>query len=81
MGYQNVDDYITPPDRQPQPQPDPMKEATLEAIKVDTAVKQGELEVKRMKAETDANEAKMDAKFKMAELAMENEQERSVKLG
>lgn len=81
MGYQNVDDYITPPDRQPQPQPDPMKEATLEAIRVDTAVKQGELEVKRMKAETDANEAKMDAKFKMAELAMENEQERSVKLG
>ena len=81
MGYQNVDDYITPPDRQPQPQPDPMQEATLEAIKVDTAVKQGELEVKKMKAETDANEAKMDAKFKMAELAMENEQERSVKLG
>ena len=72
---------ITPPDRQPQPQPDPMQEATLEAIKVDTAVKQGELEVKKMKAETDANEAKMDAKFKMAELAMENEQERSVKLG
>ncbi len=81
MGYQNVDDYITPPDRRPQPQPDPMQEATLEAIRVDTAVKQGELEVKRMKAETDANEAKMDAKFKMAELAMENEQERSVKLG
>ena len=81
MGYQNVDDYITPPDRQPQPQPDPMQEATLEAIKVDTAVKQGELEVKKMKAENEVNETKMDAKFKMAELAMENEQERSVKLG
>jgi len=81
MGYQNVDDYITPPDRQPQPQPDPMQEATLEAIKVDTAVKQGELDVKKMKAENEVNETKMDAKFKMAELAMENEQERSVKLG
>ena len=34
-----------------------------------------------MKAENVVNETKMDAKFKMAELAMENEQERSVKLG
>ena len=81
MGYQNVNDFLTPPQEQAPPQPDPMQDATLEAIKVDTQVKQGELAVKQMKAENEVNETKMDAKFKMAELNMELETGDQVKIG
>ncbi len=81
MGYQEVDKFITPPQEQPQPEPDPMQEATLEAIKVDTQVKQGELKVKEDKVELDREEAKMDAKFKMAELSVEIETGRPMKIG
>ncbi len=80
MGYQQVEDFLTPPDKQ-QPQPDPMQEATVEAIKVDTQVKQGELKVKQDKVELDREEAKMDAKFKMAELSVEVETGRPMKIG
>ena len=80
MGYQQVEDFLTPPEKQ-QPQPDPMQEATVEAIKVDTQVKQGELKVKQDKVELDREEAKMDAKFKMAELATELETGQPMKIG
>jgi hypothetical protein len=81
MGYQNVNDYITPPEGQQPPQPDPMQQAALKAMEVEDQVKQGELEVKRMKAENEVNETKMDAKFKMAELKMESDEGRAVKIG
>jgi len=82
MGYQNVTDYITPPEQQPPPPPpDPMIEAQLEAVKVDTAVKQGELKVKEQKAETELMDVKMDNKFKLAELAAELETGRPMKIG
>ena len=80
MGYQQVEDFLTPPEKQQQ-QPDPMQEATVEAIKVDTQVKQGELKVKQDKVELDREEAKMDAKFKMAELATELETGQPMKIG
>ncbi len=80
MGYQEVDKFITPPQEQ-QPKPDPMNEATVEAIKIDSQVKQGELKVKQDKVELDREEAKMDAKFKMAELANEMETGRPMKIG
>ena len=80
MGYQQVEDFLTPPEKQ-QPQTDPMQEATVEAIKVDTQVKQGELKVKQDKVELDREEAKMDAKFKMAELATELETGQPMKIG
>ena len=82
MGYQNVTDFITPPQEQPPPPPpDPMIEAQLVAVKVDTAVKQGELEVKQKKAETELMDVKMDNKFKLAELAAELETGRPMKIG
>ena len=80
MGYQQVEDFLTPPDKQQQ-QPDPMNEATVEAIKVDTQVKQGELKVKEGKLELDRQVEKMDAKYKMAELSMEVETGKQVKIG
>jgi len=80
MGYQQVDDFLTPPDKQEQ-KPDEMQAATVEAIKVDTQVKQGELKVKQDKVELDRQEAKMDQKFKMAELATELETGQPMKIG
>jgi hypothetical protein len=81
MGYQNVNDYLTPPQMQQPPPPDPMQEAQLQALNVDTAVKQGELEVKKMKVQNEINETRMESKFKMAELAIEDKQKRAVKIG
>ncbi|MBT3737367.1 MAG: hypothetical protein HOG25_22190 [Gammaproteobacteria bacterium] len=80
MGYQQVDDFLTPPDKQEQ-KTDEMQAATVEAIKVDTQVKQGELKVKQDKVELDRQEAKMDQKFKMAELATELDTGQPMKIG
>ncbi|MBT3735977.1 MAG: hypothetical protein HOG25_15115, partial [Gammaproteobacteria bacterium] len=46
-----------------------------------TQVKQGELKVKEDKLELDRQEAKMEMKYKMAELAIEVEEGRPVKIG
>ena len=81
MGYQNVNDYLTPPDRQQPPQPDPIQQATLKAMEVEDQVKQGELEVKKMKVQNEIEETKMDAQFKMVEMEMEADSERPVKIG
>jgi len=81
MGYQNVDDYITPPDRQQPPQPDPIQQATLKAMEVEDQVKQGELEVKKMKVQNEIEETKMDAQFKMVEMEMEADRDAPVKIG
>jgi len=81
MGYQNVDDYLTPPERQPQPEPDPMQQATLKAMEVEDQVKQGELEVKRIKAENEVEETRLDAQFKLMEAEMEADRDAPVKIG
>jgi len=81
MGYQNVDDYLTPPERQPQPEPDPMQQATLKAMEVEDTVKQGELEVKRIKAENEVEETRLDAQFKLMEAEMEADRDAPVKIG
>jgi hypothetical protein len=81
MGYQNVDDYITPPDRQQPPGPDPMMEAQLQSMQIDDQVKQGELEVKRMKVQNEMKETQLDAKFKMVEMEMEADRNAPVKIG
>jgi len=81
MGYQNVNDFITPPEQQKQPEPDPVQQATLKAMEVEDTVKQGELEVKRMKAENEIQETKLDAQFKMVEMEMEADRDAPVKIG
>jgi len=80
MGYQNVSDYITPPEQQ-QPKPDPIQQATLKAMEVEDTVKQGELEVKKMKVQNEIEETKLDAQFKMVEMEMEADRNAPVKIG
>ena len=81
MGYQNVNEFITPPEQQKPPEPDKMQEAALKAMEVEDNVKQGELEVKRMKAENEIQETKLDAQFKMVEMEMEADRDAPVKIG
>jgi hypothetical protein len=44
-------------------------------------IKQGDLQVKMMKVQQDAQEAAVDAQLKSAELALEREQNRAVAIG
>tara|TARA_B100000029_G_scaffold511008_1_gene603893 strand:- start:128 stop:2059 length:1932 start_codon:yes stop_codon:yes gene_type:complete len=84
MGYQNVDDYLTPP---PPPQPDqptPEQQTAMmeQQIKMkELEIKQGDLQVKMMKVQQDAQEAAVDAQLKAAELSLEKEQNRAVAIG
>ena len=84
MGYQNVDDFLTKP---PPPQPqEPSQEEQL--AQMEMQVKQKELEikaadvqVKMQKIQMDAKKDAVDAQLKVAELALEKEQNRAVALG
>ena len=76
MGYQNVDDFLTPPQPQP-PQPNP----ELEIKQKELEIKQGELQIKLMQVQQKAQEAQVDAQLKAAELALEEKQNRPVALG
>jgi len=84
MGYQNVDDFLTPPPP-PQPeQPSPEQQMAMmeqQAKMKELEIKQGELQVKMMKVQQDAQEAAVDAQLKAAELALEKEQNRGVLIG
>ena len=84
MGYQNVDDYLTPPPP-PQPnQPTPEQQNAMmeQQIKMkELEIKQGDLQVKMMKVQQDAQEAAVDAQLKAEELALEREQKRAVAIG
>ena len=84
MGYQNVDDYLTPPPP-PQPnQPTPEQQSAMmeQQIKMkELEIKQGDLQVKMMKVQQDAQEAAVDAQLKAEELALEREQKRAVAIG
>ncbi len=84
MGYQNVDDYLTPP---PPPQPkQPTPEEQL--AQMEMQVKQKELEIKTAdiqlkaaKIQQESQKNAVDAQLKAEELALEREQNRAVAIG
>ncbi len=84
MGYQNVNDFLTPPPP-PQPeQPSPEQQTAMmeQQIKMkELEIKQGDLQVKMMKVQQDAQENAVDAQLKSAELALERDQNRAVAIG
>ena len=81
MGYQNVNDFITPPDQQQPPQPDPMTQAQVNKLNTEAQVALGELEVKKQKVQNEVKETELDAKFKMVEMEMEADRNAPVKIG
>jgi len=84
MGYQNVDDYLTkPPPPQPQ-QPNPeeqMAKMELELKQKELEIKAADVQVKMQKIQQDAQKDAVDAQLKVAELALEKEQNRAVAIG
>ena len=84
MGYQNIDDYLTPP---PPPQPkQPTPEEQL--AQMEMQVKQKELEIKTAdiqlkaaKIQQESQKNAVDAQLKAEELALEREQNRAVAIG
>jgi hypothetical protein len=77
-GYKNVNDYITPPDRIPQPQPDPMYEAELglkqaqamSTVKIADAQANksaATAEAESIRVQLEAMQQKYDEMFKMLE--------------
>ena len=84
MGYQNIDDYLTPPPPQQPGQMSPEQQSAQmeQQLKMkELEIKQGDLQVKMMKVQQDAQEAAVDAQLKAEELALEREQKRAVAIG
>ena len=84
MGYQNVDDFLTkPPPPQPQ-QPNPEEEMAkmeMELKHKELEIKAADVQVKMQKIQMDAKKDAVDAQLKVAELALEKEQNRAVAIG
>jgi len=84
MGYQNVDDFITPPPEEQEEGPDLEAEAAemeMQLRQKELEIKQGELQVKMMKVQNEATKTQIDSKLKVAELNLEAEQKRPVAIG
>jgi hypothetical protein len=84
MGYQNVDDFLTPPPPPQQGQPTPEQQSAMmeqQNKMKELEIKQGELQVKMMKVQQDAQDAQVDAQLKAAEIALEREQNRPIAIG
>ena len=86
MGFANYQDFLTDPSQiQPQPpQPTPedhLKQAEVQIKGEELKIKAGELQLKQQKLQQDAAEAQVDAHLKMAELKLEDEQQRAVAIG
>jgi len=84
MGYQNVDDYLTPPPPPRPDQPSPEQQMAMmeqQSKMKELEIKQGELQVKMMKVQQDAQEAAIDAQLKAAEISLERDQGRAVAIG
>ncbi len=81
MGFQNVDDFITPP-----PPPDPNAPPSPDQIEQqlkqqELEIKAADVQVKQMKVQNEAATEKANLQLKVAELKLESEQKRAVKLG
>jgi hypothetical protein len=84
MGYQNVDDFLTPPPPPQQGQPTPEQQSAMmeqQNKMKELEIKQGELQVKMMKVQQDAQDAQVDAQLKAAEIALERDQNRPIAIG
>ena len=91
MGYQNFDEYLTPPNMQPPPkppEPDPKEAAEIEKLKAQAQSEMAGIQGDQAKMQLDLEEFNhqkgidlAEIELKTAELQVELEQERGVKLG
>jgi len=83
MGFQNVQDFLTDPSQAP-PQPNPQQQVAqmeLELKHKELEIKAADVQVKQAKIEQEYQKNAVDAQLKMAELKLEEEQERGVAIG
>jgi len=66
-GVKNVDEYLTPPDQQQPPQPDPAQQMQMQMAQM-------QMQLEERKVALDEQKAEMDAKFKMLEHELKQEQ-------
>ncbi len=91
MGYQAVDEFLTPPQMQPQPQPpqpSPKEQAEIARLQAQTQSEMADMQRDQAKLQLDAQEFEhkkgvdlAEIELKQAELQIELEQERGVKVG
>jgi hypothetical protein len=84
MGYQNVTDFLTPPDQQqpPSPTPDEQKaQAEMQKDQAEIQIKQGKSELDKAEFAHQQQQDAMDLQLKAAELQAELETGNQVKLG
>ncbi len=83
MGFQNVDDFLTDPDSVP-PEPDmaqQLEQQEMQLKQKELEIKAADVQIKQMRLQKDAAADSVDAKLKMAELALEAQQGRPVAIG
>ena len=83
MGFQNVDDFLTDPDKAPS-EPDPgeqLAQAEMQLKQKELEIKAADIQVKMQKMQQEAAKDAVDAQLKMAELQLEAEQGRGVAIG
>ena len=83
MGYQNTDDFLTPPpQKQPGPsQKDQMAQMEMQLKQKELEIKAADIQVKQMKIQQVAAADAVDAELKMQELQLERDQKRAVAIG
>jgi len=84
MGYQNIDDYLTPPPPQQPNQPSPeqqLQQMEMQVKQKELEIKTADIQLKAAKIEQEAKKDAVDAQLKAAELALEREQNRAVAIG
>ena len=84
MGYQNVDDYLTPPPPPQSQQPSPEQQLAQMEMQVkqkELEIKTADIQLKAAKIQQEAQKDAVDAQLKAEELALEREQNRAVGIG
>ena len=84
MGYQNVEDYLTPPQMQQPPGPTPEQqkaEAEAQMEQAEVAIKQGKLDLDKAEFEHQKVLDDRELQLKAAEMAAEIESGQPIKLG
>jgi len=85
MGFQNVQDFLTDPDQQPQqegPSPEEqMAQMDMQLKQKELEIKAADVQVKMQKIQQEAKKDAVDAQLKVQELSLEREQNRAVAIG
>jgi len=86
MGFQNVNDFLTDPDQQPQGEEGPspqeqMAQMEMQLKQKELEIKAADVQVKMQKIQQEAKKDAVDAQLKVQELNLEREQNRAVAIG